>query len=304
MPGLAGPDSRSWIAGLEESEPMRTDSIRALSSTGFHRLQYHEWGSVENDRVVVCVHGLARNSRDFDELALALARDYRVVCPDIAGRGGSDWLSPSSGYQIPQYMNDMVVLLARLNVDQVDWIGTSMGGLIGICLAALPNSPIRSLILNDIGPFVSSAALKRIADYLGDRRFESLEACEAWLRQTYPALGHLGDHQWRRLAQTSSRVLPDGTLAPHYDPAIAENLRLNSEDDVDLWAQWQQISCPQMLIWGQDSDVLLAETVRRMSTDNPALDLVSLPGIAHAPSLMDAEQIDAVVRWLRAHRHL
>lgn len=282
---------------------MRTGSISALSSTGFHRLVYHEWGSVENDRVVVCVHGLARNSRDFDDLAQALARDYRVVCPDIAGRGHSDWLNPPA-YQIPQYMNDMVTLLARLNVEKVDWVGTSMGGLIGICLAALPNSPIRSLLLNDIGPFVPRDALRRIADYLEDRRFDSIEACEAWLRQTYPALGHLSAAQWHRLAQTSTRVLEDGTLAVHYDPAIAENLRLSSDEDVDMWAMWQQISCPQMLIWGEASDVLRADTVSRMTESNPALKLLSLPGIAHAPSLMDSQQIEAVVSWLRSHQHL
>ncbi|UTW11593.1 alpha/beta fold hydrolase [Marinobacterium rhizophilum] len=282
---------------------MRTGSISALSSSGFHRLVYHEWGSVENDRVVVCVHGLARNSRDFDDLAQALARDYRVVCPDIAGRGHSDWLSPASAYQIPQYMNDMAALLARLNIDKVDWVGTSMGGLIGICLAALPNSPIRSLLLNDIGPFVPRAALQRIADYLEDRRFDSIEACEAWLRQTYPALGSLSASQWRRLAQTGTRMLEDGSLALHYDPAIAENLRLSSDEDVDLWELWQQIRCPQMLIWGEASDVLLADTVARMGQENPAMQLLSLPGIAHAPSLMDPPQIEAVVAWLRSHQH-
>jgi pimeloyl-ACP methyl ester carboxylesterase len=283
---------------------MRTGSIKALSGTGFHRLVYHEWGSAENDRVVVCVHGLARNSRDFDDLARALARDYRVVCPDIAGRGQSDWLNPPAVYRIPQYMNDMVTLLARLDVDKVDWVGTSMGGLIGICLAALPNSPIRSLLLNDIGPFVPRAALQRIAAYLEDRRFDSIEASEAWLRQTYPALGHLSASQWRRLAQTSTRVLADGSLALHYDPAIAENLRLSSDEDVDLWALWQQIACPQMLIWGEESDVLLADTVARMGAANPAMQLLSLPGIGHAPSLMDAQQIEAVVSWLRTHQHL
>ncbi len=283
---------------------MRTDSINALNARGFHKLVYHEWGSAENDRVVVCVHGLARNSRDFDELALALSRDYRVVCPDIAGRGSSDWLSDASAYQIPQYMNDMVALLARLNVDKVDWIGTSMGGLIGICMAALPNSPIRTLLLNDIGPFVPKTALQRIANYLEDRRFDSLEACEAWLRQTYPGLGQLHPSQWRRLAQAGSRVLPDGTLALHYDPAIAENLRLSSDEDVDLWALWQLIQCPQMLIWGEASDVLLADTVNRMRTERPALNVHSLPGIEHAPSLMDSEQVDVIVRWLRTHQHL
>lgn len=279
---------------------MRTGSVRALHSQGFHRIIYHEWGSVENERVLVCVHGLARNSRDFDELAHALSRNYRVVCPDVAGRGGSDWLPDADHYQIPQYLNDMTVLLAGLGVEQVDWLGTSMGGLIGMCLAAMKNSPIRSLILNDIGPFVPKEALQRIAGYLGDRRFDNLDAFEAWLRQTYPALAHLNDVQWHRLAQAGSRELPDGTLALHYDPVIAESLRRNSDADVDLWALWEQIDCPRMLIWGEDSDVLLPETVERMSRQTPNLERLNLPGIGHAPSLMENDQIDAVVRWLRA----
>lgn len=283
---------------------MRTGTVRALNSRGFHRLSYHEWGSADNDRVLVCVHGLARNSRDFDELALALSREFRVVCPDVAGRGTSDWLPDASGYQISQYLNDMAVLLARLNVDKVDWVGTSMGGLIGICLAALPNSPIRSLVLNDIGPFVHRRALQRILGYLGDRRFENLEAAEAWLRQTYPALRNISALQWRRLAQASCREQPDGSLVQHYDPAIAEALRENSESDVDLWSLWEQIRCPRMLIWGEASDVLEAGTVERMRSDTPDLELLSLPGIEHAPSLMENDQIDAILRWLRSHSHL
>ncbi|NVK43391.1 MAG: alpha/beta hydrolase [Oceanospirillaceae bacterium] len=283
---------------------MRSGNVSALNARGFHRLHYNEWGSADNSRVLVCVHGLARNSRDFDDLARALSRDYRVVCPDVAGRGDSDWLPDPSGYQISQYLNDMTVLLARLNVDRVDWIGTSMGGLIGICLAALPNSPIRSLVLNDIGPFVDRAALKRIQGYLGERRFANLGEAEQWLRQTYPALRHLGDQQWRRLAQAGCREQPDGSFTLHYDPAIAEALSQNSDADVDLWSLWQRIQCPRMLIWGEASDVLQAETVERMRRETPDLELLSLPGIEHAPSLMESEQIDAIQQWLRSHSHL
>ncbi|GGO86833.1 alpha/beta hydrolase [Marinobacterium nitratireducens] len=283
---------------------MRSETLSALNSQGFHRLHYVEWGSADNDRVLVCVHGLARNSRDFDDLARALSRNYRVVCPDVVGRGDSDWLPDPGGYQITQYLNDMTVLLARLQVDKVDWIGTSMGGLIGICLAALPNTPIRSLVLNDIGPFVDRAALQRIQGYLGEKRFTDLDLAEAWLRQTYPALRNLSDKQWRRLAQAGTREQPDGSLTQHYDPGIAEALRQSSDADVDLWSLWQRIRCPRMLIWGEASDVLQAETVERMRRETPDLELLSLPGIEHAPSLMESDQIDAIQNWLRSQGHL
>ncbi|MFC6671424.1 alpha/beta fold hydrolase [Marinobacterium aestuariivivens] len=188
---------------------MRTGTVTALNARGFHRLRYHEWGSADNERVLVCVHGLARNSRDFDELARSLSREFRVVCPDVAGRGGSDWLPAPDAYQLGQYLNDMTVLLARLDVEQVDWIGTSMGGLIGLCLAALPNSPIRTLILNDIGPFVSREALQRIAGYLGERHFDSLEAAEAGcarpIRPCAISMTISGD-VWRRRAAANCRT--------------------------------------------------------------------------------------------------
>lgn len=281
---------------------MRTGSVKALNSQGFHRMVYHEWGNADNDRVLVCVHGLARNSRDFDALALALARDYRVICPDIVGRGASDWLPAGVPYDIPRYMNDIAVLLARLNVDKVDWIGTSMGGIIGICLAAMPGNPIRSLVLNDVGSYVSSAALQRIAAYLGDQRFDSLPQLEAWMRQTYTAYQGLSDAQWQHLLHYGHRQVGE-QFGFHYDPRIAETTRENQHQDVDLMPVWQQVNCPQLLIWGDQSDVLTAATVRQMRQHKPDLDLYQIPGMTHAPSLMEPDQINAVVQWLRDNRN-
>lgn len=264
-------------------------------------MAYKEWGSADNERVLVCVHGLARNSRDFDDLALALSRDYRVICPDIVGRGESDWLPPGQEYGFQQYLNDMTTLLARLEVDQVDWVGTSMGGIIGMCLAALPNSPIKNLVLNDIGGFVSSASLQRISTYLGDKRFSSLEEVEAYMRSTYLAYRNISDAQWQRLAKYGSRPLEKGEYALHYDPAIAETTKANSDQDVDLWPVWSAISIPQLLIWGDASDVLDEATVTRMQ-ENERLSLYRINGIEHAPSLMEAEQIQQIQGWLREHR--
>jgi pimeloyl-ACP methyl ester carboxylesterase len=279
---------------------MHTDSVRCLNATGFHNMVYHEWGSRDNERVIICVHGLARNSRDFDELALALSRDYRVVCPDIVGRGESDWLPPGQVYGIPQYLNDINTLMAKLNVDQVDWVGTSMGGIIGMCLAALPHSPIKHLVLNDIGAFVPAASLQRISGYLGDKRFDSLLDVESYLRETYVSFKNLTDFQWQHLAKHGVRSLDDG-YALHYDPAIAQATIDSSADDVDLWPVWSAVAIPQLLIWGESSDVLQADTVRTMQ-ENKNLDLFSIPGLVHAPSLMEADQMSKIQTWLRKNR--
>ncbi len=280
---------------------MYTDSVRCLNPAGFHRMVYHEWGSAENDRVIICVHGLARNSRDFDELAAALAKDYRVICPDIVGRGESDWLPQGQVYGLPQYMNDITTLLARINVAQVDWIGTSMGGIIGMCLAALPQSPIKRLLLNDIGAFIPSAALQRISGYLGDKQFASIDEVEAYMRSTYVAFRGLTDRQWQHLVQHGCKALEGGGYRLHYDPAIAAATAAAADQDVDLWPVWSLVDIPQLLIWGEESDVLQAETVRKMQA-NDKLDLYAVPGVPHVPSLMEPEQIRRVQDWLRERR--
>jgi pimeloyl-ACP methyl ester carboxylesterase len=278
---------------------MRTEAVLCLSPKGYHRMVYHEWGHPDNDRVLVCAHGLARNSRDFDELAKALSRDYRVVCPDVVGRGESDWLEQADLYTFQQYLNDMMVLIGRIGVPSVAWLGTSMGGLIGMMLSAFPNSPIKQLVLNDIGPFVSHKALERIGQYLQPAQFDSLESVEAAMRKTYPALRFLTDEQWRFMARNNVKPFQDHWI-PHYDPAIGEASRNVANQDVDLWAIWEMIDQPQMLIWGEASDVLEAETVHRMKQKSASLHTVSYPGIEHVPSLMEKEQIDQIQSWLRA----
>lgn len=281
---------------------MHTDSVLCLNGQGFHRMVYRQWGSAENDRVLVCVHGLARNSRDFDDIAKVLARDYRVICPDVVGRGSSDWLPAGVEYGIPQYLSDMTALLARLNVDKVDWLGTSMGGIIGMCLAAMPNSPIHSLIINDVGSFIPSSALQRISGYLGDKRFASMQEVEQFMRTNYTALKNINDQQWAHLAKHGVRELEDGQLAIHYDPAIATATAANAANDIDLSLFWQAVNCHQALIWGEESDILSADTVQQMQAQRPEMELLSLPGIGHAPSLMEDDQIQWVQDWLRRHQ--
>lgn len=275
--------------------PMSERSFLGLSAAGFHRVAYTQWGR-DDAPAVLCVHGLTRNGRDFDPLALALADRRRVACPDVVGRGKSGWLANPALYGYPQYCADMAALIARIGGDQVDWVGTSMGGLIGMTLAAQPNSPIRRLVINDVGPLISKVGLQRIADYVGkDPVFEDVAAVEAYLRFTLMGFGRLTDGQWRHLAEHSARQRPDGLLGLAYDPGIAHAFTAQPMQDVDLWALWDRVTCPVLVLRGADSDLLTAETAEEMTRRGPGARIVEFPHTGHAPALMSEEQI-AVVR--------
>ena len=279
---------------------MRTDSILGLGPHGFHRIAYAEWGGDKTGRTLLCAHGLTRNGRDFDRLAAALGDGWRVVCPDLPGRGRSDWLPQAADYTYPQYLADMTALIARLGVADLDWLGTSMGGLIGLMLAAQPNTPIRRLVLNDIGPFVPKAALERIAGYVGqDPRFASLGELEAYLREVHAPFGPLGDSDWRHMALQGYRRREDSGFGLAYDPAIGAAFRQDEPlADVDLWAAWGAVRCPVLVLRGGDSDLLLPDTAARLRSDGATV--VEFPGIGHAPALMAADQIAVVREWLAA----
>lgn len=270
-----------------------------LSAAGFHRVAYTEWGVRSAARTVVCVHGLTRNGRDFDLLALDLVERARVACPDVVGRGRSGWLANPDLYGYPQYLADMAALIARLDVEKVSWVGTSMGGLIGLLLAAQPNSPIERLVINDVGPFVPKSALERIGDYVGaDPVFEDVAALEAYLRFVYLSFGSLDDAHWRHLAEISARTRPDGRLGLAYDPGIAAPFKTQPLTDVDLWPVWERIACPVLVLRGAESDLLLAETAAEMAVRGPRATVVEIPGCGHAPPLMAREQIALVCDFL------
>jgi pimeloyl-ACP methyl ester carboxylesterase len=279
---------------------MIEDSLLGLSAVGFHRIAYTDWGDATADRVVVCVHGLTRNGRDFDVLAEDLAGvGVRVICPDVVGRGRSDWISNPGLYGYAQYLADMTALIARLGVAEVDWVGTSMGGLIGIMLAAQPKSPIRRLVVNDVGPFVPKAALDRINDYVGaDPLFEDVASLEAYLRFVLAGFGDLPDECWRQMAEYSSRVRPDGRLGLAYDPGIAYGFKNKPVDDVDLWSVWDSVRCPVLVLRGANSDLLLPDTAKAMTERGPKAQVVEIPGTGHAPSLMLDDQIALVRNFL------
>ncbi|MFN3861581.1 MAG: alpha/beta fold hydrolase [Roseateles sp.] len=280
--------------------------VNCLDATGLHRMAYWDWAGPSADApVLVCVHGLSRQGRDFDNLARAMSARYRVVCPDIVGRGRSDWLRQPAGYQIPSYVADMVTLLARLDVEQVDWVGTSMGGLIGLGVASLAcsegmASPIRRLVLNDVGPSIRFEALQRIGTYLGKSpRFATLAEGAAYLRSISEGFGPHTDAQWLALSEPLF-VEQDGEWRLRYDPAIALPFaaltpELAAAGEALLWAAYDGLQCPTLLIRGADSDLLSAETAHAMTQRGPRARLVELPGVGHAPTLVHEDQI-AIVR--------
>jgi len=278
----------------------RQRSVRCLSPSGLHRMNYYEWGDRDNPRVLVCVHGLTRNGRDFDRLAEALSGHYRIVCPDVVGRGQSGWLRDPAGYAIPQYVADMVTLIARLDVETVHWLGTSMGGLIGMALAAQVGSPVMRLVLNDVGPSITQTALQRIATYVGaDPDWATPAEAVAYVREISAPFGKLSDAQWMELTESSIAQRADGRWAFRYDARIAEPFRAAfGNGDISLWPLYEAIQCPTLAIRGADSDLLSRETWLRMGETGPRAELAEVSGVGHAPMFLADDQIDIVRSFL------
>jgi pimeloyl-ACP methyl ester carboxylesterase len=275
---------------------IREGAVRCLDPHGFHWMRYAEWGDAANPRVLVCVHGLTRNGRDFDHLAASLADAYRVVCPDVAGRGRSDWLRDPADYNYPVYCGDMATLVASLHAETVDWVGTSMGGIIGMILAGLPGSPVRKLVMNDVGCHIPKAAIARIGEYVGaEPVFDSIEQLEAAIRATSP-FGDLTDEQWRHLAVHAAKH-EEGHWRLRYDPGIGHNFHAAPPTDIDLRGYWSAVTGPVLVIRGEQSDLLLAETLAEMMR-RPHTESLVVPRTGHCPMLMDAEQVAAVRRFL------
>jgi pimeloyl-ACP methyl ester carboxylesterase len=266
---LTPPGSAADLVGGDEvSDPFRRREVQCASRTGLHRMAYLEWGSPDN----------------------------RVVCPDVAGRGDSDWLRDPSEYQVPVYANDMVTLIARLDVETVDWLGTSLGGLVGMALAALPGSPVTRLVLNDVGPVLSAAALARIGSYVGKwPSLPTMEAAIAYVRSVSAPFGPHSDAEWRFLTEHVVRENPDGSLRMHYDPSLAVPIVAQPPTaDVELWHVYDQIRCPTMVIRGEHSDLLTRDTAREMSARGPKARVVEIAGVGHAPTLIHDDQVQLV----------
>ncbi|HAT33658.1 MAG TPA: alpha/beta hydrolase [Janthinobacterium sp.] len=280
--------------------------VQCISPTGLHQMAYKEWGAADNPRVLLCVHGVTRVSDDFDNLARALAGDYRVICPDVVGRGRSGRLRNPDLYRIPQYVSDMVTLLARVTTDGagVDWLGTSMGGLIGLGLASLPDSPVRKLILNDIGPTLAPEALRRIGDYIAqDLRFPSFEAGAKFIRDVSLPFGPHTQAEWHKLAADVLRQDKDGQWIRHYDmglaqPFLAATPASVQADEASLWAAYDAIRCPTLLVRGAESDLLSPETAALMTGRGPRATLVEIAGCGHAPTFTHDDQIAIARQFL------
>lgn len=283
----------------------RFDEVSAYGPHGLVRVAYTEWGSKDAEQVVVCVHGLTRNSRDFDFLARRLvAKGMRVIAPDLPGRGRSAWVTPATDYATPLYLAAMVAVIGRTGAAEVDWIGTSLGGHVGMEMAALEGAPIRRLVLNDFGARISGAALQRIGSYLRIKRhFDDIPAIEAHLRSIHEPFGKLTDAQWRHLAEHSAVKTEDGNFRQHYDPAIGRAFSWPLMVDIALWSVWEQVSCPTLILRGEDSDLLHASTVRDMAKRGLAgkaglVRSIEVRGCGHAPALMNDAQISIIEEFL------
>lgn len=283
------------------SELCRRDAVALDGPDADTVLAYLDWGAPNPAWTVVCVHGLTRNAHDFDMLAQVLAaRGARVLAFDVVGRGRSSWLPDANDYRAPVYARQLARALALLGLGAVDWVGTSMGGLIGMAIAAGEGFPIRRLVLNDIGPFLPRQAVRTIQGHVGlDPEFASLAEAEAHLRRIHAPFGPLSDAQWRHLAEHSVRT--DGArLRLHYDPRIAKAFAELAAADVDLWEQWERIRCPVLVLRGERSELLTPETFAAMQQRGPRATGVTIPAVGHAPALMAPEQIAVVADWLAA----
>lgn len=303
----------------------RLRAITCSSPAGLHRMAYHEWGNPNNPQVVLCVHGLTRTGRDFDALAQQLASQYRVICPDVVGRGMSDWLSDSAFYSVPQYTSDMLTLIGRLQPQRLHWVGTSMGGLIGLVYAgilsqlqlkessltpsqthtALPDSGVRldSLILNDVGPHIEPVSLERIGQYVGEGvSFTDFQAAVDYVKATCASFGPHSASQWTDLTRYVY-IEKGGKWIKHYDLALATPFKqmtpeLAAQGEAMLWGGYASIHAPLQIIRGADSDLLSLETCEKMLSLQPKAKLTQIPGVGHAPTLMSQEQIDVVKNFL------
>jgi pimeloyl-ACP methyl ester carboxylesterase len=289
------------VVAVEEKDKMaRSGSVGYLLGTRFHKMAFVEFGNPAAP-AVVCVHGLTRTGRDFDALAEALEDKFHVICPDLPGRGKSDWLPEPMAYQPPSYVIALSHLFALIN-KPVALIGTSLGGICGMMLAAAPNTPVTRLVLNDVGPHIPAASLLRIRDYMSAApdRFPTMAALEANLRQVHAPFGKLTDAQWSHLARFSARPVLDaggtGTYAMHYDPKIIEPMRASVPLDVDTWPMWQLITIPRLIIRGAESDLLTRDTYDRMVSSGAEGYVV--PEAGHAPALMDYEAMARIKAFL------
>jgi len=260
----------------------------------------HEWGDANNPRVVVCVHGLSRNGRDFDVLADALSSDYRVLCPDVPGRGESDWFASADHYTIPHYIKAMNAMLTEFGVQTYDWVGTSMGGLIGMVMSATPGSKMRRFVINDIGPVIERASLDRIASYVGKTPlFPAYKSLFDAVQPINVTFGPLTDEQKHHMVKTSVQERGDGQWEFKTDPKIGDAFRAGlKQPAADMWPLWGAVKQPILILRGVNSDLLSAATLEKMLATHPDARAITIADTGHAPMIMDAPTVNSVKQFL------
>ncbi len=280
--------------------PIQGEVLSKSSSGSIHRVCWTEWGNPNNPRILFCAHGLSRNARDFDYLAAAVGDQYRVICPDYPGRGASDWLRNKAYYNNEQYLKDSLAIIDRLEFDQLDWVGTSMGGLIGMMLAAVPNNPISKMIINDVGPYIPATALSVIGEYLKCHpRFNNHKQAIDYFKSVYAGFGKLDEEHYEHFVTHGVCASEDSDdLVLNYDPAIIDQFVAAKLSDIDIWDTWDKISVPILILRGKQSGLLLAQTVEQMKHRHGNAISVEFNDCAHAPSLMVEHQIQIIFDWL------
>lgn len=279
------------------------DEFPFLGPEGFMPIRYRQWGDRGNRDVVICVHGLSRNRLDFDELGEALAGGWRVLAPDMPGRGGSGWLADKTGYGHELYRRVCAALIARSGADRVLWVGTSMGGLIGMSLAAEAATPLGALVMNDIGPHVPAAGRRdNQASFGTDPRFADFEEAVAWHKVNRAGFGPMPEEGWRRMTEASVRRREDGSYGLHYDPGLAVNSKREPVQSTVMWDVWQRIACPVLTIWGTESKLLLADDLERMQAEGPGTEVLPVEGVGHAPAISGDRVVGAIADFLQRHR--
>jgi pimeloyl-ACP methyl ester carboxylesterase len=300
---------------------MRTSSILGISEEGFHNMVYTEWGSLSNKLpTVICVHGYTRNGRDFDALAQYLSMQGRhVLCPDVVGRGDSSWLKQAHHYNFNQYMADINTLIARTGSKSIDWVGTSMGGMIGMMLAALPNSPIKRLIINDVGPQIPLHGLRKLAKYIGNEpEFKSAEEAKQYFKINYAEFGQLSEKQWDTFTEHSIKEREPEVFVVKTDPAIKNpksTMQIVTDFfhhphkalegiiyDIDLWPVWNEIFCPILVIHGIHSELLTPGIIKKMHRTNPQIEVYEIENAGHAPALLETTEHEMINNWLNSQK--
>ena len=276
----------------------REEHFKSISQQGYHKVAYRDWGEENSDESVFCLHGLTRNSHDFDQLAKTMSTQRRVICPDLIGRGNSEWLASSDDYQLSQYNLDFTVLTNKIGCEEYDIIGTSLGGLMGIAMAGMKNSPVRRLVINDIAPEVPFDALKRLTNYIGQNKlFVDLAEVETSLRESLAPFGPMTDEDWARMAIYSSYEC-NGGYKLSYDPSISKNyIKYWNLVYFNLWKYWNNIKCPVLILRGMESDFLTKPLLKRMKRRLPHADVIEFEGVGHTPTLNAAIQIDPILEW-------